>query len=288
MMGEPMAANLARAGFAVQSYDAAGKGNRQSVREAASGADALVTMLPDGDVVREVVLEALPALKAGAVVIDMSSSEPSGTRALASALSPRNVFLVDAAVSGAVAKAKDGTLAIMVGGEKALVRQVDPVLRAMGREIFHCGPLGAGHAVKALNNYLGAAGTIAGFEALLVAQAFGLDAKPMIDAINASTGKNSTTERKIPQQVLTGAFASGFKLALMTKDVGIAAGLASGLGVDTPYLRETLKLWRAAQKKLPAQADHTEMYRYLERLQTPSPAARARRSNFRRKRRRAR
>jgi 3-hydroxyisobutyrate dehydrogenase len=288
MMGEPMAANLARAGFAVQSYDAAGKGNRQSVREAASGADALVTMLPDGDVVREVVLEALPALKPGAIVIDMSSSEPSGTRALATALSPKKVFVVDAAVSGAVAKAKDGTLAIMAGGEKALLRQVEPVLRAMGREIFHCGPLGAGHAVKALNNYLGAAGTIAGFEALLVAQAFGLDAKPMIDAINASTGKNSTTERKIPQQVLTGAFASGFKLALMTKDVGIAAGLASGLGVDTPYLRETLKLWRAAQKKLPAQADHTEMYRYLERLQTPSPAARARRSNFRRKRRRAR
>jgi 3-hydroxyisobutyrate dehydrogenase len=287
-MGEPMAANLARAGFAVQSYDASGKGNRKSVREAASGADALVTMLPDGDVVREVVLEALPALQAGAVVIDMSSSEPSGTRALATALSAKKVFLVDAAVSGAVVKAKDGTLAIMVGGEKALVKQVDPVLRAMGKEIFHCGPLGAGHAVKALNNYLGAAGTIAGFEALLVAQAFGLDPKPMIEAINASTGKNSTTERKIPQQVLTGAFSSGFKLALMTKDVGIAAGLASGLGVDTPYLRETLKLWRAAQKQLPAQADHTEMYRYLERLRTPSPAARARRSNFRRKRRRAR
>jgi 3-hydroxyisobutyrate dehydrogenase len=287
-MGEPMAANLARAGFAVQSYDAAGKGNRKSVREAASGADALVTMLPDGDVVREVVLEALPALKPGAVVIDMSSADPSGTRALASALSPKKVSLVDAPVSGAVGKARDGTLAIMVGGDEAAVRKVEPVLRAMGTQIFHCGPLGAGHAVKALNNYLGAAGTIAGFEALLVAKAFGLDPKPMIEAINASTGKNSTTERKIPQQVLTGAFASGFKLALMAKDVGIAAGLARDLGVDTPYLRETLKLWRAAQRKLPAQADHTELYRFLERSRTPSPAARARRSNFRRKRRRAR
>ena len=286
-MGEPMAANLARAGFVVQSYDAAGKGNRQSVREAASGADALVTMLPNGEVVREAVLEALPALKPGAVVIDMSSSDPAGTRALASALSPRKVQLVDAPVSGAVGKAKDGTLALMIGGERDIVQKVEPVLRAMGKELFHCGPLGAGHAVKALNNYLGAAGTIAGFEALLVAKAFGLDPKPMIDAINASTGKNSTTERKIPQQIFTGAFASGFKLALMTKDVGIAAGLARDLGVDTPYLRETLKLWRAAQRKLPAQADHTEMYRYLERLTTPSPDGRARRSNFRRKRRRA-
>ena len=286
-MGEPMAANLARAGFAVQSYDAAGKGNRKSVREAASGADALVTMLPNGEVVREVVLEALPALKPGAVVIDMSSSDPAGTRALGVALSAKEIAMVDAPVSGAVGKARDGSLAIMLGGEKEAVEKATGVLRAMGKELFHCGPLGAGHAVKALNNYLGAAGTIAGFEALLVAKAFGLEPKPMIDAINASTGKNSTTERKIPQQILTGAFASGFKLALMAKDVGIAAGLARDLGLETPYLRETLKLWRGAQRKLPAQADHTEMYRYLERLQTPSRAARARRSNFRRKRRRA-
>lgn len=286
-MGQPMAANLARAGFTVQSFDASGRGNRTSAREAASGADALVTMLPNGEIVREVVLEALPALKEGAVVIDMSSSDPSGTRALGVALSAKQIELVDAPVSGAIGKAKDGTLAIMAGGEAEIVARVTPVLRAMGTQIFHCGPLGAGHAVKALNNYLGAAGTIAGFEALLVARAFGLDPKPMIDAINASTGKNSTTERKIPQQILTGAFASGFKLALMTKDVGIAAGLARDLGVDAPYLRETLKLWRAAQRKLPAQADHTEMYRYLERLRTPSRAARAQRSNLRRKRRRA-
>jgi len=287
-MGEPMAANLARAGFAVQSFDAAGKGNRKSVREAASGADVLVTMLPNGEVVREVVLEALPSLKAGAVVIDMSSSDPAGTRALGVALSAKRIPMVDAPVSGAVGKARDGTLALMVGGDQDVVQQVEPVLRAMGKDIFHCGPLGAGHAVKALNNYLGAAGTLAGFEALLVAKAFGLDPRPMIEAINASTGKNSTTERKIPQQILTGAFASGFKLALMAKDVGIAAGLAHDLGVETPYLRETLKLWRAAQRKLPAQADHTEIYRYLERLRTPSRAAPARRSNLRRKRRRAR
>jgi 3-hydroxyisobutyrate dehydrogenase len=169
----------------------------------------------------------------------------------------------------------------------------------MGNQIFHCGPLGAGHAVKALNNYLGAAGTLAGFEALLIARAFGLDPKPMLEAINASTGKNSTTERKIPQQVLTGAFASGFKLALMAKDVGIAAELAGGLGVPVPYLRETLRLWRDAQQKLPPQADHTEIYQYLERLKptrraapaagkaAPSRDAPSPRSNLRRRRRRS-
>ena len=266
VMGQLMAANLEAAGFTVQSFDLNSSGNRKSARAAAEGADALITMLPDGVAVREAVLDALPALKAGSVVIDMGSSDPAGTRALGLALSTNAILIVDAPVSGARFKAKDGTLAIMVGGEKKTVVKVMPLLRKLGTEIFHVGPLGAGHAVKALNNYLGAAGTLAGFEALLIARAFGLDPKPMLEAINASTGRNSTTARKIPQDVLTGAFASGFKLALMTKDVGIAAELARGLKIKTPYLKETLKLWRAAKKKLPADADHTEIYKYLRGL----------------------
>ena len=265
-MGQPMAANLARAGFSVQSFDRNGSGNRKSARQAAEGVEALITMLPDGDAVREAVLEALPALPAEAVVIDMSSSDPAATRALLPALQAKGVKIIDAPVSGAIAKAKDGTLAIMVGGDPQVIRKIRPLLDAMGSEIFHVGPLGAGHAVKALNNYLGAAGTLAGFEALLIAQAFGLDPVPMMDAINASTGRNSTTARKIPQDVLTGAFASGFKLALMTKDVGIAAELARGLKLKTPFLKETLKHWKAAQKKLPREADHTEIYKYQKKV----------------------
>jgi 3-hydroxyisobutyrate dehydrogenase len=244
-------------------------------------------MLPDGAAVREAVLEALPALAPGTLVIDMSSSDPSATRALEPALRSKSMQLLDAPVSGALAKAKDGTLAIMVGGSPEALEKAQPVLRAMGKDIFHVGPVGAGHAVKALNNYLGAAGTLAGFEALLIAQALGLEPGKVLEAINASTGRNSTTERKIPQQVLTGAFASGFKLALMAKDVGIAAGLARGLGVDAPYLRTTLRLWRDAQKRLPAGADHTEIFHFLEKRKPPSRAARARRSSARRKRRRS-
>jgi 3-hydroxyisobutyrate dehydrogenase len=265
-MGRLMAANLEAAGFTVQSYDLNGKGNRKSARQAAEEADVLITMLPDGDAVREAVLEAMPALKPGAVVVDMSSSDPAATRALGLALSKNNILMVDAPVSGAKFKAKDGTLAIMAGGEREAFAKVLPVLQKLGNQIFHVGPLGAGHAVKALNNYLGAAGTLAGFEALLIAQALGLDPALMLDAINASTGRNSTTARKIPQDVLTGAFASGFKLSLMTKDVGIAAELAKGLGVKTPFLKETLKHWKAAQKKLPRDADHTEIYKYQRKL----------------------
>lgn len=265
VMGELMASNLAGK-YAVRSYDLNGKGNCRSAREAARGADALITMLPDGDAVREAVLEALPSLKPGTVVIDMSSSEPAGTRALGRALARNKVAMVDAPVSGARFKAKDGTLAIMAGGDKQAFKKVLPVLKRLGSDIFHVGPLGAGHAVKALNNYLGAAGTLAGFEALLIAQRLGLDPKPMIAAINASTGRNSTTARKIPQDVLTGRFASGFKLGLMAKDVGIAAGLARNLGLEVPYLRKTNQLWRAAHRALPRDADHTEIYKYQRKL----------------------
>jgi 3-hydroxyisobutyrate dehydrogenase len=109
----------------------------------------------------------------------------------------------------------------------------------------------------------------------------------MLEAINASTGRNSTTERKIPQQILTGAFASGFKLALMAKDVGIAAELGRGLGVKTPYLKETLRLWRAAQQQLPAGADHTEIFRFLEKQKSPARGAASRRTSSRRKPRRS-
>ena len=293
-MGQPMAANLAKEGFAVRSFDLNGTGSSPSVRDAAAGAEVVITMLPDGEAVRKAVLEALPALDSGTVVVDMSSSDPAATRALGTVLAARGIELVDAPVSGAVPKAIDGTLTIMAGGNAATLKRITPLLEKMGDRVFHVGPLGAGHAVKALNNYVGAAGTLAGFEALLIARAYGLDPKPMLEAINASTGRNSATERKIPQQVLTGAFASGFRLALMVKDVGIAYRLARDLGIDAPYLREALKLWRDAERHLPADADHTRAYEYLKRRSAParrkpapSRGARARRSRLRRSPRRS-
>lgn len=274
LMGRLMAANLERAGFTLRSYDLNGSGNCRSPRQAATGADMLITMVPDGRAVRKAVLAALPGLAPGSIVIDMSSSDPDTTRKLGRELKKKKVWLLDAPVSGAKAKAADGTLALMVGGDPKLLRKVRPVLSKMGSEIFHTGGLGSGHATKALNNYLGAAGTIAGFEALLVGQKFGLDPKVLIAVINASTGKNSTTERKIPQQIFTGAFASGFRLALMTKDVAIAAQIAKSAGVPAPYLRHTLKIWRDAERRLAAGADHTELYKYLASLTQRSAAVR--------------
>jgi 3-hydroxyisobutyrate dehydrogenase len=272
-MGNLMSANLAKAGFDVRSFDLNGSGNCKTAREAAEHSQVLITMVPNGKAVRKAVSAALPGLAPGAIVIDMSSSDPATTKALGAALKKKGIHMLDCPVSGARAKAADGTLALMVGGDAALLERVRPVLSAMGTEIFHTGGLGSGHATKALNNYLGAAGTVAGMEALLIGEKFGLDPKTLIDVINASTGKNSTTERKIPQQVFTKAFASGFALALMTKDVGIARGLAREVGIEAPYLKNTLKIWRDALGNLPAGADHTAIYLYLKNLKRPSVAA---------------
>jgi 3-hydroxyisobutyrate dehydrogenase len=266
MMGRLMAANLVKAGFDVRSFDLNGSGNCKTAREAAEHSPVLITMVPDGKAVRKAVAAALPGLAPGTIVIDMSSSDPATTRELGALLKKKGIHMLDSPVSGARAKAADGTLALMVGGDAALLERARPVLSKMGSEIFHTGGLGSGHATKALNNYLGAAGTVAGMEALLIGEAFGLDPKTLIDVINASTGKNSTTERKIPQQVLTKAFASGFALALMTKDIGIAGEIARDTGIAAPYLNSTLKIWRAALSQLPAGADHTEIYRYLKKL----------------------
>ena len=266
LMGSLMAARLRKAGFPLATYDKNGSGNRRTAREAAEGADILVTMVPDGVAVHQAVRAALPGLKKNSIVIDMSSSDPADTHRLNAILKRNGIHLLDAPVSGAKAKAKDGTLAIMVGGDAKVLKRARPVLSRLGTQIFHTGRIGSGHATKALNNYLGAAGTIAGFEALLVGERFGLDPKVLINVINASTGRNSTTERKIPQQIFTRAFASGFRLALMTKDVAIARRIARGVRVRTPYLEKTLNIWREALSALPDGADHTEIYKYLKKL----------------------
>lgn len=265
-MGRLMAANLRRAGWRLRTFDLDGSGNCRSPREAARGARFLVTMLPDGRAVQRAVSAALPALARGATVIDMSSSDPADTRALGRKLAAHGVAMLDVPVSGAKPAARAGTLTLMAGGDARVLRRARPLLAAMGSRIFHLGPLGCGHAAKALNNYLGAAGTIAGFEALLIGERLGLNPKTLVAAINASSGRNSTTERKIPRQILTGRFASGFRLALMAKDVAIAEKLARRTGIIAPYLAHARRLWHQAARTLPAGADHTEFLHFLRRL----------------------
>ena len=276
-MGVPMARCLIRAGFRVSGYDlsetarkafaAAGGTLGADNADAVKSADAVITLLPDGKAVRAALEPLPPSLKPGCVVIEMSSSEPLGTRALAQRFMAAGFEFIDAPVSGGVKRATDGTLAIMVGGEPATIDRVEPVLKAMGRSIFRTGLIGSGHAMKALNNYVSAAGLIAAVEATQIGAKFGLDPALMADILNASTGRNNTTEVKLKQFILSKAFNAGFPLRLMAKDVRTADNLGHAIGVPSPLADLCAQLWDDALAALGDKADHTEIGRYIETMQ---------------------
>lgn len=278
-MGLPMAGHLVRAGHRVTGVDpdpAARTafervgGGATDAATALAEAELVVTMLPDGKVVRQALLvgdpPAIDAMPRGGIVIDMSSSFPGDTLDLGRALEASGIALVDAPVSGGVKKAQAGTLAIMAGGDPAALDRVEPLLATMGQAIFRTGRLGSGHAMKALNNYVSAAGLAAACEALLVGRRFGLEPQTMVDILNASTGRNNSTEVKLAPFVLSEAFNSGFAMALMAKDLGTTRELARTLDVATPLADCTEALWRDAAEALGPAADHTEIFRFLEAL----------------------
>jgi 3-hydroxyisobutyrate dehydrogenase len=271
-MGWPMASNLVAAGHDVVVYDADATraeafAAKQGGRVAAGAADfggveALVTMLPDDRVVASALLDdgVAAALPQGAVVIDMSSSNPIGTQRLGEQL-PAGIAVVDAPVSGGVPRAQDGSLSIMVGGADAAVDQAMPLLEVLGDRIFRTGALGSGHAMKALNNYLAAAAYSAATEALAVGRRFGLDPETMYDIVNTSTGRSFSSEVVLRGNVVTGEYATGFALGLLAKDVGIAADLAEALQVDTPALELVSRRWAEAAAALGPGADHSEAHK---------------------------
>src|ERR1700729_2840588 len=231
-MGWPMAENLHAAGFPLLVRDA--DEDRQLAFCAAhpgavaaegpgafAAAGTVVTMLPDGAAVADALLDwgIAAALAPGALVIEMSSADPSDTRKTAAGLAARGVAMVDAPVSGGVPRAVTGELSLMVGGGDAEVSLVQPVLWVLGDPArqFRTGPLGTGHAMKALNNVVGAATYCATAEALVAGARFDLDPAVMIDIINASTGRSFVSENVFGANVLNGAYATGFMLGLMAK-----------------------------------------------------------------------
>ena len=238
--------------------------------ELAAASDAVITMLPDGEAVRAAALGEggrpglVDGFARGAILIDMSSSSPSGTRRLGEELRPHGVAVVDAPVSGGTVGAREGTLAIMVGGEAGPVARCRPVFERLGRAVFEMGGAGTGHAMKALNNYCSAAGLGAACEALIVGDRLGLDAARMVEALNASSGRNSATEGKIAQEILSRTFSAGFTVGLMAKDVRIAAAMAEGLELETPILAHTRDLWREAEERLGGTAGVTELVKLWE------------------------
>lgn len=279
-MGVPMAGNLLRSGFEVSGYDVnAQAGGELSARpgfERAGSAqacvaavDAVVLMLPDSTVVDRLLWEPpglAAAMHPGTLIIDMGSSDPLHSRSNFERLGARGLDFVDAPVSGGVKRAIDGTLTIMVGGPKETFERSRPILQAMGKTLIHVGGAGAGHAVKALNNYVSAAGLIAVSEALVAAEKFGIDPHVVNQAFNASTGRNNTTELKVENFMLSKRYDSGFALALMRKDVQTASQFIDGMGTPGRFARECLGVAAAADQALGAGADHTAVHAYCAGL----------------------
>jgi 3-hydroxyisobutyrate dehydrogenase len=276
-MGWPMAGRLVTASFNVAVCDAVpgrarafaaevGGVAAQDAKMAAENADAVITILPTSQHVADVIGEIKPLLKRGALVIEMSSGVPSVTKRLAEELAGQGIAMIDAPVSGGVSRAKTGELAIMTGGEVAALRRADPLLRAMGTTITEVGVIGAGQAMKALNNLVSAGGFLIGVEALLIGKTFGLNPEKMVDVLNASTGMNNSSQKKFKQFVLSRQFNSNFGLDLMAKDLGIALEVGKDGGVATPFSGLCRELWLAASESLGHGKDHTEMARFSESL----------------------
>ncbi|BBK38821.1 oxidoreductase [Allostella sp. ATCC 35155] len=284
MMGLPMVRRLLVAGHQVALADndparfepfaaEAGASRPASLAEMGATCPVVVTMLPNGKIVEQVVLgrpganDGLAAgMTAGSIVVDMSSSSPVGTRDLAARLAERGIRLVDAPVSGGVKRAVDGSLAIMAGGDAADIERVRPILSAMGRTIFHTGGPGTGHAMKALNNYLSAAGLLAAGEAMLIGKKFGLEPETMVDVWNASTGRNNATEVKFKPFIIPRTWAAGFATGLMVKDLRTALEVAEATGEPAEFARLCTEIWARAEAAIGPGSDHTEIVRYLEEI----------------------
>lgn len=279
-MGSPMARLLVAAGHRVLGFDLSEEALAQlaeaggtavhSAGEAAV-ADVVILMLPDSNVVTAVLRDAdvVSALAPDSVVVDMSSSEPLRTRELATELAERGVRLVDAPVSGGVRGAEAGKLTIMVGGDGETVDRVEPVLALLGRPV-RCGDIGAGHAVKALNNLMSATHLWVTSEAMIAGERFGLDPEVMLSVFNGSSGRSGSTENKWPNFILPGGYDSGFGLRLMLKDMRIATDLARAVNVEPALGDGAVELWSRAAEDLEPAADHTEVARWIASA-SPTP-----------------
>ncbi|HEX5438910.1 MAG TPA: NAD(P)-dependent oxidoreductase [Gemmatimonadaceae bacterium] len=236
--------------------------------DAARGAEFVLTCLSTSRDLESVLDGAsglLAGLEAGAVLIDCTSGDPATSRRIAARLAERDVGFLDAPVSGGVRGAEQGTLTVMVGGDAAVLEHVRPVLQAFGRKIVHCGPVGAGDALKSVNNALLAVHLWSAAEGLAALARAGVQPAVALDVINASSGRSNSSEHLFPERVLTRAFPRTFRLALLDKDVNIAAGVAREQQVPSPLLQLTAELFRAAHRELGEEADHLEAVRLIER-----------------------
>ena len=266
-MGLAMATTLQRAGLSVQGFDIAAAARdraRANGIEVVAGQVALLAAcpivlasLPDDASVTALVEDAGGLLEApaGRLLIDTSTVQPATSRRLAERLRAAGHAMLDAPVSGGPAGAEAGTLTVMVGGSEADLARAQPVFAALARTVVHVGPSGAGAVAKLVNNLLCAAHLLTNGEAMRLAEAAGVPAARVLEAINAASGRSAVSEVNMPRWILSGSFDSGFTMGLMRKDVRLAARLIEASGLDAPLSREVTARWAASVDSLADEAD---------------------------------
>ena len=279
IMGQPMAGHLAAAGYKLSVYDVdrrcaekvaadyAGVHIMDSPKAVAEVAEIVVTMLPSGRFVRDVALGEnglVHGFRAGSLLLDTSSCEPWLTVETASSLAKKEVAMVDAPVSGAQIGAIKGELVFMVGGDDESIGRVAPLLNLMGKQSFHLGPIGAGHAMKCINNLITAVTLLSTAEGLTIGKKFGLNPDVMVDVLNVSTGESWISRTHIKQRVTSRKFDDPFKLGLMVKDIDIALKLAQDLDVPTRLSSLNQEMWTAARGHEGADSSVSNLVRWLE------------------------
>ena len=243
-----------------------GAAHAKTAAEAAAKADVVITCLStSGDVEQVLNAGLFDALKPGSTLLDCTSGDPATSRRMAERLRSKQVGFIDAPVSGGVRGAEEGTLTVMCGGEAKDLDRVRPVIEAFGKKIVHCGPVGAGDAVKAMNQALLALTIWGTGEALVALSKSGVSAQVALEVINASSGRSNASMNLFPERVLTRAFPRTFRLALLDKDARIAAQIARDERVPSPLTQLAADLCTLARTELGEEADHVEAVKMIEK-----------------------
>lgn len=254
-MGAPMAANLVKAGHAVTGFDTAapcpeGVTPAASAAEAAKGAEVVITMLPNGAILRAVAAEVIPAMEPGAVLCDCSTVDVDSARAVADLAEAAGKAALDAPVSGGVGGAAAGTLTFMAGGSEAAFATVQPLFDVMGQKAVHCGGPGAGQSAKICNNMILGVTMIATCEAFALADKLGLDRQKMFDVVSTSSGYSWTMNAYCPapgvgpKSPADNGYRPGFAAELMLKDLRLSQQAAESADADTPMGQLAAELYR--------------------------------------------
>lgn len=274
-IGTPMAGRLAQAhqltvwnrtARAADAFAARVPGVRVAATPTAlaEGAEAIVTCFPTSADVAQFAGELLHTLPVGAILVDCTSGDPGTSREIAAMLAGRGIAFVDAPVSGGPPLAATGQLTVMCGGSEADVARAAQVVAPFAGKVVHLGPVGAGHAMKAVNNILLAANILTLGEGLVALAKFGIDPRAAVDVLNASSGRSFVSEVLVPQRVLTGSWPPMFRLALLEKDAGIAVDTATAVATDHPVLDQVREQFRALRRELGEGADYLDPIRRAE------------------------